>query len=114
MKTMPRRDAISEEKRKRLMQEHEQLQKLMLQARSSVRRSSMKAPREVDAATEEDAVVSQHEDIAHTSEPLTDRQHETREETPVRKTKPLTEEQLFQTPIVTSQCDAATAETAEP
>jgi len=39
---MPRRDAISEKKKERLMQEHEQLQKLMLQARSSARRSSLK------------------------------------------------------------------------
>lgn len=41
---MPRRDAINEKKKEQLALEHEQLQKLMFQARSTVRRSSLKEP----------------------------------------------------------------------
>lgn len=58
---MPRRDELKGKKRERLMQETNQLQQLMLQSRSSVRRSSLKEKPEADnqLPDEQDTISSQ-------------------------------------------------------
>ena len=92
---MPRRDAISEEKRRRLMQEHEQLQKLMFHARSSVRRSSMKEPEHDETPSTEEANPTQYTYFENRPAVPDNVKEEISDEDEVTKEEPLTEKDMF-------------------
>jgi hypothetical protein len=107
---MPRRDQISETKKQRLQEEQERLQKLMFDARSSVRRSSLKGLGDTGSenrlypplrskpdTTDEDEVTARPESAGVLWPKLSNEQQPVREqpEEPPTQRTPLTEKDLF-------------------
>lgn len=96
---MPRRNALDDKKKERLAQEHEHLQKLMLQARSSVRRSSLKERSGQDTTLPEAVRAQELLSAEETGAPVSVAERAMQAERETIKEEPATEAELFQKPI---------------